>query len=142
NPISRRTLSTGTGNRTASLDGVGMPKSRASRGNNVANNCAWRGLSAWPLRRPKKAPRRAFPWLDMGMAVTTPPCWTCRAGASTGLAHRGPDVPDQVRLLPGEAAVFFRRTTEVAVGGGAAVDRPVQLERATDIGRREPENLG
>src|SRR5262249_11130748 len=53
NPISRRTLSTGTGNRTASSDGAGTAKSTASRGNNVANNCARCGLSAWPLRRPK-----------------------------------------------------------------------------------------
>ena len=41
----------------------------------------------------------------------------------------------EVGLLPGEAAVLVRRAAEMAVGRGAAVDRPVELERAADVGR-------
>src|SRR6185369_2749276 len=42
---------------------------------------------------------------------------------------------DQIGPLPGEAAVLFRRAAEMAVGGGAAIDWPVELERAADVGR-------
>src|SRR5262245_7072641 len=73
--------------------------------------------------------------------LNRPPCWTRCAPASTGLGHRASDVPHQVGLLPGEAAVLVGRTAEMAVGGGAPVDRPVELERAADVGRREPEDF-
>src|SRR6478672_9764415 len=58
-----------------------------------------------------------------------------------GLLHRALDLRGEVGLLPREAAVLFRLTAEMAVGGGAAIDRPVELERAPDIGRRQAEQL-
>src|SRR5581483_2737046 len=47
-----------------------------------------------------------------------------------GLLHRAPDCVGKIGLFPREAAVLFRRTPEVAVSRGAAVDGPVQLEGA------------
>src|SRR5262245_58327662 len=54
---------------------------------------------------------------------------------------RAADVLDQIGLLPGEAAVLVGGAAEVPVGGGAPVDRPVELERAADVGRRETEDF-
>jgi hypothetical protein len=56
----------------------------------------------------------------------------------------------QVRPLPGEAAVRLWRAAEVAVGGGAGVDRPVELQvladgprrRSADQLRQQPFQLG
>ena len=56
--------------------------------------------------------------------------------------HRAPDGIGEVGLLPGEAAVLVGRAAEVAVGRGAPVDRPVELEGAADIGRGQAEQLG
>src|SRR6201993_4874994 len=70
-----------------------------------------------------------------------PPCWTPEAPRSTGLGHRGSDVLHQVGLLPGEAAVLVGRAAKMAVSGGATIDRPVQFERAADVGRRQTEDL-
>src|SRR6516162_10178726 len=71
-----------------------------------------------------------------------PPCWTPYAPASTGLGHRGSDVLHQIGFLPGETAVLVWCSAEMAVSGGAAIDRPVELERAADVDRREPEDFG
>src|SRR5262249_8581406 len=57
------------------------------------------------------------------------------------LAERALELADQVGLLPGEAAVLLGSAAEMAVSGGAPIDRPVELERAADVGRRQPENL-
>src|SRR5438477_13199193 len=51
-------------------------------------------------------------------------------------------LPGEIGLLPREAAVLVRRTAEMPVSGSAAIDRPVELERAADVGRRETEHLG
>ena len=40
----------------AQISGAGVSRSSASRGSSVSNSAACCGLSAWPLRRPKKAP--------------------------------------------------------------------------------------
>src|SRR5438105_1284851 len=48
----------------------------------------------------------------------------------------------EVGALPGEAAVAVRLAAEMAVGSGAPVDRPVELQRAADVGRRQTEQLG
>src|SRR5262249_56188885 len=71
-----------------------------------------------------------------------PPCWTPYAPTSTGLGHRGSDVPHQVGFLPGETAVLVGRTAEMAVSGGAAIDPPGELWRAAGGDRREPEDFG
>src|SRR3954468_22345129 len=55
--------------------------------------------------------------------------------------ERAAQLLDQVGALPGEATIFFRRAAEMAVSGGAPVDWPVELERAANIGRRQPEHL-
>src|SRR5712691_5617137 len=47
----------------------------------------------------------------------------------------------QIGPLPGEAAVLFRRPAEMPVGGGAAIDRPAQLERAPDVRRAQRKEL-
>src|SRR5689334_3829079 len=44
----------------------------------------------------------------------------------------------EVGALPGEAALVVRLAAEVAVGGGARVDRPVQLQVFADGARRRP----
>src|SRR5262249_1345841 len=62
-------------------------------------------------------------------------------GFGETLLERALELADQIGLLPGEAAVLFRRTSEVTVGRGAAVDRAVELERPADVRGREPEQL-
>src|SRR6478609_5888025 len=49
---------------------------------------------------------------------------------------------DEVRLLPGEAALVVRRAAEMAVGRGARVDRAVEVEMAADAARGEVHRLG
>src|SRR3954452_18759577 len=63
------------------------------------------------------------------------------AAEQCDLLQRALELAHEVGLLPGEAAVLFRGAAEVAVGRRAAVDRPVQLQRAADVGRRQPEDL-
>src|SRR5262249_51337878 len=58
------------------------------------------------------------------------------------LLHRASDRGREVGFLPREAAIFFGRAAEVAIGGGALVDRPIELERPPDVGRGETEELG
>src|SRR5262249_26219148 len=57
---------------------------------------------------------------------------------SKSLLEGALELAHQVGLLPGEAAVLLRLTAEVAVGRGAAIDRPVELERAAGGGRGQP----
>src|SRR5262249_1757835 len=42
---------------------------------------------------------------------------------------------------PGETALIVRRTTEMAVGGGAGIDRPIEVEVGTDAARGQVHNL-
>src|SRR5579863_3648806 len=58
-----------------------------------------------------------------------------------GLPHRALELIGEIGALPGEATVLLRRAAEMAVRGGALVDRPVELERAANIGRSQRENL-
>ena len=57
------------------------------------------------------------------------------------LFHRTFNRCGEIGLLPGEAAILVRRAAEMTVGGGAPVDRPVELEGAADVGRRQAEQL-
>src|SRR4051794_38800945 len=50
-------------------------------------------------------------------------------------------LPCQIGLLPREAAILVRCPAEMPISGRAAIDRPVELERAADVGRREAEHL-
>src|SRR6185312_6056269 len=68
------------------------------------------------------------------------PAMTSRR-ANLPLSARPLDRVGEISLLPGEATVLFRRAAEMAVRGGAAVNRAVKLQRAADVGRREPEQL-
>src|SRR5581483_10129907 len=56
-------------------------------------------------------------------------------------SHRTLQLIDEVGPLPREAAVLFGGTAEMTIGRGAVVDRPIQLQRAADVGRRQPEQL-
>src|SRR5205085_1846701 len=47
----------------------------------------------------------------------------------------------EIGLFPRKATVLVHRAAEMTVSGGAAIDRPVQLQRAADIGRRQPEHF-
>src|SRR5207245_5502325 len=51
--------------------------------------------------------------------------------------HRALERFDEVGLLPGEAALIVRRAAEMAVGRGARVDRPVEVEVLADAARRQ-----
>src|SRR6185312_996887 len=71
---------------------------------------------------------------------------TWMAGTSPAMTtdywlHRALERVDEIGPLPGEAAVLFGGAAEMTVSRGAAVDRPVQLQRATDVGRRQPEQF-
>src|SRR6187399_2494789 len=57
------------------------------------------------------------------------------------LSYRAADCRSEVGPLPGESAVLVGRAAEMPIGCRTLVDWPVQLERAPDIGRREPEQL-
>src|SRR3546814_3462716 len=48
---------------------------------------------------------------------------------------------DEIGLLPRETAVRIRVTAEMAVGGGAGIDRPVQLQMRADAARRQVHGL-
>src|ERR1700744_4358043 len=62
-------------------------------------------------------------------------------GMTTKKLHRALQLGGEIGLLPREAAVLFRRAAEMAVGGGTLINRPVQLQRAADVGRRQAEQL-
>src|ERR1700704_6038298 len=143
-PISRRVLSTGTGKSSARSGGAGLARSMASCGNSVSINAAWCGRNACPLRRPKKAPRGAFLGSETDMAALSTAIVNIsrRRVDRSPLADRASDVLHQIRLLPGEAAVLVRCAAEMTIGGGAPIDRPVQLERAANVGRCEAEDVG
>src|SRR5499427_10896689 len=68
---------------------------------------------------------------------------TERAGGSVRLPllHRASDRGCEVGLFPGEAAVFLGRAAKMTVGRSPLVDRPVELERAANIGRGKAEQL-
>src|SRR5690242_13365372 len=57
------------------------------------------------------------------------------------LSNRAADRVGEVGALPGDTAVLFRGAAEMAVGGGPAIDRPVELEGAADVGRPQREKL-
>src|SRR5262245_4911472 len=61
--------------------------------------------------------------------------------AGAWLAHRATDLLGKVGLLPGEPAILVGGTAKMSIGCGAPIDWPAELEGATDIGWREPENL-
>src|SRR6266436_2069404 len=48
----------------------------------------------------------------------------------------------EVGLLPGEAALIVRRATEMAVGRGTRIDRPVEIEMAADTARGQVHGFG
>src|SRR3569833_2207181 len=144
-PTSSRTSSTPANSARRSA-GAGRARSIPIAGSSVSNSAACRGLSAWPLRRPKKA--RCDDGLS-SMRWTTKREWPAQGrpfveprSGSKGLFHRALDLRGEVGLLPREAAVLLRLAAEMAVGGGAAIDRPVELQRAPDVGRRQAEQLG
>ena len=56
-------------------------------------------------------------------------------------ASSGPKLVRQIGLLPGEAAVRFRRAAEMAVSGGARIDRLVEVEMLANAARREVHDL-
>src|SRR3954466_13867058 len=55
---------------------------------------------------------------------------------------RALELLDEIGLLPGEAAFIVGRTAEMTVGGGAGVDRAVEVEMAADAARRQIHRLG
>src|SRR3954447_21194691 len=58
-----------------------------------------------------------------------------------GFLERLAQARREVGLLPREAAVLIGCAAEMAVSRGAPIDRPIELERAADVGRREAEHL-
>src|ERR1700722_13520749 len=56
-------------------------------------------------------------------------------------AQRAFERVGEIGALPGKTAVFFGGAAEMAVGGGALIDRSIELERTSDIGRPQRENL-
>src|SRR3954470_19705612 len=56
-------------------------------------------------------------------------------------AQRALELIGEIRLFPREAAILVGSAAEVAVGGRAAIDGLVELQRAADVGRGEPEHL-
>src|SRR5690349_16996704 len=70
--------------------------------------------------------------IDYGLILT---CFL--TGAEGSLQLR-----DQIQPLPGEAAVLLRLAAEMAVGRGALVDRLVELQAATDVGRPQRKDVG
>src|SRR6185437_7604416 len=95
------------------------------------------GRSGWPLRLPKKAPPRPRS-LESGRiflsANRRPLRRNMREARS---ADRAAQRVGEVGLLPREAAVGVGRAAEMAVGRGARIDRPVELEVLADAARRE-----
>src|SRR5262249_46631952 len=130
--------------------GIGAPGRAArawqARWQAAATGCRTAPPGAAAAHDPCGARKRRCAELCCGRIWTwraqPPPCWTPYAPASTGLGHRGSDVLHQIGFLPGETAVLVWCSAEMAVSGGAAIDRPVELERAADVDRREPEDFG
>src|SRR5690242_15256848 len=58
-----------------------------------------------------------------------------RVSGESALAEAALERVGEIRALPGEAAVLFGRATEMPVGRGAPIDRPIELQCAPDIGR-------
>src|SRR5262249_40536491 len=130
--------------------GIGAPGRAArawqARWQAAATGCRTAPPGAAAAHDPCGARKRRCAELCCGRIWTwrsqPPPCWTPYAPASTGLGHRGSDVLHQIGCRPGETAVLVWCSAEMAVSGGAAIDRPVELERAADVDRREPEDFG
>src|SRR5262249_28479153 len=64
------------------------------------------------------------------------------AGAPALASHRPLDRVGEVGFLPREAAIGFRLATEMTIGRGARVDRPVEAEVLADAARLEAHQLG
>src|SRR5262245_30068483 len=55
--------------------------------------------------------------------------------------ERAAKLGDEIEPLPGEAAIGLRRPSEMAIGGGARVDRLVKPEMRADAARRQVHQL-
>ena len=53
----------------------------------------------------------------------------------------GPQITDQIRPFPGEAAIGVRGAAEMAIGGGAGIDRLVEAEMLADAARAQVDQL-
>src|SRR5512135_3799002 len=131
----------------------------ARRGRSVSNSSACRGRSLCPLRRPKNA--RTW-WSAESIAVLIAvqrgdrrlPCTgrysKCAGGGHDRSlpAHREGRLAQsalkrigKVASLPRKSAVLIRGPAEMAISGGAAVDRSAELQGAADIGRPQREQF-
>ena len=126
--------------RGAGFEIAGCVGSIASCGSSVSMRRACRGRSLCPLRRPKNARgwrvgvSRTVLSATAELPVNTGPTGNARAPSTA--PGRGNDPPSaqrplerigQIGSLPGETAVLFRRAAEMAVSGGAPIDRPAEL---------------
>ena len=55
--------------------------------------------------------------------------------SSRRLSDRALQLVDEIRLFPREAAVGIRLAAEMAIGGGARIDRPIELEMLANAAR-------
>ena len=53
----------------------------------------------------------------------------------------GPKLVGKIDLFPGEAALAVRHAAEMAISGGAGVDRPVEIEMLANAARRQIHHL-
>src|SRR5690606_11065080 len=129
-PISSRTSLTDAAKSAVSGSGGGAPRSIASRGRSSSIAACWLGRSDFPCRRPKKASVER---------LRRSPGMTGTAAASGG--HGLPQCLHQIGALPGEGAITAWLAAEMAIGGGLAVDRLVEVELLADAGRRQVHDL-
>ena len=113
--------------RNRSPGGSMLRAARRRAGNSVWTSSVLAGPQLLALAAPEKG-AGAIGRLIVGHAG-------CRAqeAAAERVGEIGP--------LPGEAAIGIRRAAEMAVGGGAGIDRPVEAEMLADAARRQVHDI-
>src|SRR5450432_2020664 len=66
-----------------------------------------------------------------------PPCPSPQASGRVRSVEGGSQAFDEIEPLPGEAAIGIGLAPEMAIGGGAGIDRLVEAEMLTDAAGRE-----
>src|SRR5579871_1875471 len=64
-----------------------------------------------------------------------------RPGTTVRKSHRSPERVGEIDPFPGETAILVDRAAEMAVSGGAAIDRTIEFERAPNVGWRQAEHF-
>src|SRR5690606_5184359 len=112
----------------------------SSRGSSCSTSAARCGRNGRPLRRPYSVDLACICHIRQRFARREPggeAAWPGAIESGEGCLQ----LVDEVRPLPREPAIAFGVAPEMAVGGSAGIDRPVELEPLANAARRQINEL-